>query len=139
MECCCNVFRSVLFYTVLLYIYIFICLFSATTDVDVIKVFAIIVSLVLMPGLLIIICVVSQCPLRSRMFRRHRRSRERLEQSQLRPDSQVSEVRIVQLMFIVYYCHFIAFIKICFKRVIAHLPLIGVDKFNSQVGQLRWS
>lgn len=45
-----------------------------------------------MTCVLITICVVSQSPLRSRMFRRHRRSRERLEQSQLRPDSQVSEV-----------------------------------------------
>lgn len=71
------------------------CLFfliSATTDVDLIKAFAILISLVLMPGLLIIICIVSPCPIRSRMFRRHRR-RVRLEQSQqLRPDSQVSEV-----------------------------------------------
>lgn len=46
-----------------------------------------------MPGLFIIICVVSPCPLRSRMWRRRRRSRERLEHRQLRPDSQVSEVR----------------------------------------------
>ncbi|XP_053401335.1 uncharacterized protein LOC123550626 isoform X2 [Mercenaria mercenaria] len=65
---------------------------SSTTNVDLIKAFAVIISIVLMPGLFIIICVVSPCPLRSRMWRRRRRSRERLEHSQLRPESQVSEV-----------------------------------------------
>ncbi|KAL4234750.1 hypothetical protein ACF0H5_006392 [Mactra antiquata] len=65
---------------------------SSSTDVDLIKAFAVIISIVLMPGLFIIICVVSPYPLRSRMWRRHRRGRDRLEHSQLRPESQNSEV-----------------------------------------------
>lgn len=65
---------------------------SNSSNVDLIKAFAVVISIVLMPGLFVIICVVNPCPLGSRMFPRRRRSRERLEHSQLRPESQVSEV-----------------------------------------------
>ena len=61
---------------------------------DLVKTVVILISVVLMPGLFVIICVVSPCRLRSRMWRRRRRSRETLEHSQLRPNSQGSEVSI---------------------------------------------
>ena len=69
--------------------------FSASTNVDLIKALAVILTVVLMPGLFIIICVVSPCRLRSRMWRPSRRTREQIVHSPLRPNSQTSEVRTI--------------------------------------------
>ncbi|XP_052815306.1 uncharacterized protein LOC128242255 isoform X2 [Mya arenaria] len=65
---------------------------QSPSDVELIQAVAILLSVVLMPGLLLIICVVSPCPLASRMWPRRRRSRDRLENSQGRPESCTSEV-----------------------------------------------
>ncbi|KAH3774234.1 hypothetical protein DPMN_175609 [Dreissena polymorpha] len=64
------------------------------SDVQLIQPLVILLSLVLMPGLLLLLCVVSPCPLASRMWPRRRQSnRERtLEHSHLQPERKSSEV-----------------------------------------------
>ncbi|XP_052230328.1 uncharacterized protein LOC127844276 isoform X2 [Dreissena polymorpha] len=67
---------------------------QSVSDVQLIQPLVILLSLVLMPGLLLLLCVVSPCPLASRMWPRRRQSnRERtLEHSHLQPERKSSEV-----------------------------------------------